>query len=262
MWKLLAVALIGASLAAGSCGGGAPAGGPSAADRARRESEALRLYQDALGASVPDKVDKLRRLTALYDDLEIAAKAHLMLVLYLRLDPREVSLRPALTAAQTFAARRPRELSVSEGFKLVAQSALDDGPDGLGEEAYRSWTEWLAARIAEGGPDLGVLHSEAAHAHLLRRRWAEAAASAEAALAALPADALDRRVSLAVMLGDVRAGRLGDLAGGRAMWHHALLIAPLRKDAHGAKATYAEAILEHLCAGPMRIVAARGVVAP
>ena len=253
------VPLAAAVLFCGGCGDGARSVPPAgAADLARRTSEAQALFNDALGAPVEEKVDKLRRLTALYDDLPIASKAHLMLVLYLRMDTRETSYRPALTAAQTFADRKPRDLNVSEAFKLVAQGLLDDGPDGLGAEADRSWTTWLNARIKDGGPDLGVIQAEAAYAHLLRRRWRESEAAAVASIAALPADALDRRVALHVLIGDLRGGRLGDLSGARAAWHEALRLAPLRKDAEAARATYAEAILLHLAVEPLGIVARAG----
>ncbi len=241
------------------CGdGNRPIAPEAAADLARRSSEAEALFNDALGAPVEQKVDKLRRLTALYDDLPIASKAHLMLVLYLRMDPRESGLRPALTAAKTFADRKPQDLNVSEAFKLVAQGLIDDGPDGLGAEADRAWISWLTARIKAGGPELGIVQAEAAHAHLLRRRWRECESAASASLAALPAEAMDRRVALQVLVGDLRGGRLGDLQGARAAWHEALLLAPLRKDAETAKATYAEAILQHLVADPLGVVARAG----
>lgn len=230
-------------------GGAAVAPPVPAADR---EQEARRAYEMAIAAPMPDKVDQLRRVVARYPDASTVGLAHLALVLYLRMDPRETSMRPAFEAARKFAERRPRDLRVSEAFKLVAQRLIDDGA--LGVETDELWRKWLEARIAEGADDRGELYAELANAHLYRRRWSDCDAAWEKAFVASAAGPLSRRITAAVTLADLRGRRLGRASEARDMWATALIEAPTREESRTVRAMHLEAVLSHLTASELGAV--------
>jgi hypothetical protein len=226
---------------------------PTPSSGGDRETEARAMFAAARSAPIPDKVDLLRRVTALYDDLPVSADAHFELVFYLRLDPRESTPRAALEAVKRFAERKPSDVRVSEGFKLVAQSAADTGYDALQSEALSAWDAWLADRFAKQDAASGVLHADAAHALMLRRRWADAEPHVVAAVGA-PQVEPGRRLVWKVLLGDLRGQRLADVAGARAAWFEALRDAPLGPEAARQKSMAAEAIAAHLVADQLRAV--------
>jgi hypothetical protein len=212
-----------------------------------REQEAFEMLTRARAAPVTDRVDLLRRVVALYDDLPLAADAHFELVVFLRLDPRESTARPALEAAKRFAERRPTDLRVSEAFKLATQSLLREPRPDLHADAFAAWDAWLAERTAKRDADAAQIASEAAHALMLRGRFAEAAPRVEAALAAAGDDEV-ARLSRLVVLGDLRGQRLGDLRGAREAWFSALHGAALGAEIAKRRTIGADAVAAHLVA--------------
>lgn len=246
-----------------SCDHGAPAAppAPDGASTEERLRDASVLLSRARSADVVAKVDLLRRITALYDDLPLSADAHFELVFYLRLDPREATPRAALEAAKRFGERKPSDLRVGEGLKLVVGSARAGGYDALAEEAFGAWDAWLAARLKEAtGPALAALHGEAAQSALLRRRWREAETHAAAAVER--SEEGPQRLTRLVLLGDLRGQRLGDLAGARDAWGAALRSAPLGPEAERLRSLSAESIASHVLVDGLAAVNAARFAVP
>ncbi|HYC76368.1 MAG TPA: hypothetical protein VEI02_01965, partial [Planctomycetota bacterium] len=180
-------------LPAAACDGGAegssaapPAAPPAVAapvdpERARAAAELLR---QAGASEIPAKVDLLRRYVALYDDLPEATLAHLQLCLYLRMDDRtQGSLEPAFAAVRTFADRKPRAPEVSEAFRQLAQILASAPESDFRTRVFDAWEGWLEAREQANDLPPEILLFEIARAKELRKRWSEAEATLDAALA-------------------------------------------------------------------------------